>query len=87
LLGSFSPQGDRAVASQSGHRQYARFLKSLFAVYYSAVRASRDGRLSAGRPAIVKETAIAHPYDLPPLRRGAGRHGVGRRRQVCAFAE
>jgi len=38
-----------------GNRQYARFLKSLFAVYYSAVRASRDGRLSAGRPAIVKK--------------------------------
>ena len=38
-----------------GNRQYARFLKSLFAVYYSAVRASRDGRLSSGRPAIVKK--------------------------------
>ena len=37
------------------NRQYARFLKSLFAVYYSAVRASRDRRLSAGRPAIVKK--------------------------------
>jgi len=38
-----------------GNRQYARFLKSLFAVYYSAVRASRDGRLSSSRPAIVKK--------------------------------
>ena len=31
--------------------QYARFLKSLFAIYYDAVRFSRDQRLSAGRPA------------------------------------
>ena len=38
-----------------GNRQYARFVKSLFAVYYSAVRASRDGRLSSGRPAMVKK--------------------------------
>lgn len=38
-----------------GNRQYARFVKSLFAVYYSAVRASRDGRLSSGRPVIVKK--------------------------------
>ena len=37
------------------NRQYARFLKSLFAIYYSAVRASHDGRLSAGRPAKVKK--------------------------------
>jgi len=49
------------------NRQYARFLKSLFAVYYSAVRASRDGRLSAGRPAIVKKLQsrirmICHRY-------------------------
>ena len=38
-----------------GNRQYARFVKSLFAVYYRAVRASRDGRLSSGRPAMVKK--------------------------------
>ncbi len=38
-----------------GNRQYARFLKSLFAIYYEAVRASRDRRLSAGRPAKVKK--------------------------------
>jgi len=31
------------------NRQYARFLKSLFAVYYDAVRCSRDRRLSGGR--------------------------------------
>ncbi len=36
------------------NRQYARFLKSLFAVYYDAVRTSRDRRLSAGRAAKVK---------------------------------
>jgi hypothetical protein len=33
--------------------QYKRFLKSLFAVYYDAVRASRDRRLSTGRQAKV----------------------------------
>ena len=33
------------------NRQYARFLKSLFAIYYDAVRAARDKRLSAGRAA------------------------------------
>jgi len=38
-----------------GNRQYARFLKSLFAVYYDAVRASRDRRLSAGRSAKVQK--------------------------------
>jgi len=37
------------------NRQYARFLKSLFAIYRDAVRASRDRRLSAGRPARVKK--------------------------------
>ncbi len=37
------------------NRQYARFLKSLFAVYYDAVRTSRDRRLSAGRAAKVKK--------------------------------
>lgn len=37
------------------NRQYARFLKSLFVVYYDAVRASRDRRLSAGRPVKVKK--------------------------------
>jgi len=37
------------------NRQYARFLKSLFAVYRDAVRASRDRRLSACRPAKVKK--------------------------------
>lgn len=36
-----------------GNGQYKRFLKSLFAVYYDAVRASRDRRLSAGRQAKV----------------------------------
>jgi transposase len=33
--------------------QYERFLKSLFAIYYDAVRASRDRRLSTGRQAKV----------------------------------
>jgi hypothetical protein len=33
--------------------QYKRFLKSLFAIYYDAVRASRDRRLSTGRQARV----------------------------------
>jgi hypothetical protein len=37
------------------HRQYARFLKSLFAIYYDAVRFSRDRRLSAGRQAKVNK--------------------------------
>jgi hypothetical protein len=37
------------------NRQYARFLKSLFAVYYDAVRTSRDRRVSAGRAAKVKK--------------------------------
>ena len=36
-------------------RQYARFLKSLFAVYYDAVRTSRDRRVSAGRAVKVKK--------------------------------
>jgi hypothetical protein len=36
------------------NRQYARFLKSLFAIYYDAVASSRDRRLSTGRPAKVK---------------------------------
>lgn len=36
------------------NRQYARFLKSLFAVYYDGVRTSRDRRLSAGRAVKVK---------------------------------
>ena len=35
------------------NRQYKRFVKSLFAIYYDAVRFSRDGRLSAGRQAKV----------------------------------
>jgi hypothetical protein len=35
------------------NRQYKRFLKSLFAIYYDAVRFSRDRRLSAGRQAKV----------------------------------
>jgi hypothetical protein len=34
--------------------QYNRFVKSLFAIYYDAVRASRDGRLSRGRQGKVK---------------------------------
>jgi len=33
------------------NRQYKRFLNSLFAIYYDAVRFSRDRRLSAGRQA------------------------------------
>ena len=37
----------------SENRQYKRFLKSLFAIYYDAVRFSRDRRLSAGRQAKV----------------------------------
>jgi transposase len=36
-----------------GNRQYKRFLKSLFAIYYDAVRFSRDRRLSSGRQAKV----------------------------------
>ena len=35
------------------NRQYQRFLKSLFAIYYDAVRFSRDRRLSSGRQAKV----------------------------------
>lgn len=35
------------------NRQYKRFVKSLFAIYYDAVRISRDRRLSAGRQAKV----------------------------------
>ena len=35
------------------NRQYKRFLKSLFAIYYDAVRFSRDRRLSVGRQAKV----------------------------------
>ena len=35
------------------NRQYKRFVKSLFAIYYDAVRFSRDGRLSTGRQAKV----------------------------------
>ena len=35
------------------NRQYKRFLKSLFAIYYDAVRFSRDRRLSVGREAKV----------------------------------
>jgi transposase len=38
-----------------GNRQYARFLKSLFAIYYDAVRTSRDRRLTAGRSAKVQK--------------------------------
>lgn len=37
------------------NRQYARFLKSLFAVYRDAVRTARDKRLSTGRAAKVKK--------------------------------
>jgi hypothetical protein len=37
------------------NRQYKRFVKSLFAIYYDAVRFSRDGRLSAGRQAKVNK--------------------------------
>jgi hypothetical protein len=37
------------------NRQYARFLKSLFAIYYDAVRFSRDRRLSVGRQAKVNK--------------------------------
>jgi hypothetical protein len=36
------------------NRQYKRFLKSLFAIYYDAVRFSRDRGLSAGRQAKVE---------------------------------
>jgi hypothetical protein len=35
------------------NRQYKRFVKSLFAIYYDAVRFSRDRRLSVGRQAKV----------------------------------
>jgi hypothetical protein len=35
------------------NRQYKRFVKSLFAIYYDAVHFSRDGRLSVGRQAKV----------------------------------
>lgn len=37
------------------NREYARFLKLLFAVYYDAVRYSRDRRLSVGRSAKVQK--------------------------------
>jgi len=37
------------------NHQYKRFLKSLFAIYYDAVRFSRDGRLSTGREAKVSK--------------------------------
>ena len=37
------------------NRQYSRFVKSLFAIYYDAVRFSRDRRLSAGRQAKVNK--------------------------------
>ena len=37
------------------NRQYRRFMKSLFAIYYDAVRFSRDRRLSTGRQAKVKK--------------------------------
>lgn len=37
------------------NRQYRRFVKSLFGVYYDAVRFSRDKRLSTGREAKVTE--------------------------------
>jgi hypothetical protein len=37
------------------NRQYQRFLKSLFAIYYDAVRARRDQRLSSGRVAKLKK--------------------------------
>jgi uncharacterized coiled-coil protein SlyX len=37
------------------NRQYSRFLRSLFAIYRSAVRAARDKRLSTGRPAKVRK--------------------------------
>jgi len=37
------------------NRQYSRFVRSLFAVYYDAVRFSRDGRLSTGRQAKVNK--------------------------------
>jgi transposase len=50
------------------NRQYARFLKSLFAIYYDAVRASRDGRLSAGRAAKAKRLQSR-------IRRICRRHG------------
>jgi hypothetical protein len=39
------------------NRQYARFLKSLFAIYRDAVRVSRDKRLSTGRAAKAKKLA------------------------------
>lgn len=38
-----------------GNRQYARFLRSLFAIYHDAVRTARDKRLSRGRAARVKQ--------------------------------
>ena len=37
------------------NQQYKRFVKSLFAIYYDAVRFSRDRRLSAGRQAKVEK--------------------------------
>jgi hypothetical protein len=37
------------------NRQYKRFVESLFAIYYDAVRFSRDRRLSAGRQAKVNK--------------------------------
>lgn len=38
-----------------GNRQYARFVKSLFAIYRDAVRTARDRRLSTGRAAKAKK--------------------------------
>ena len=37
------------------NRQYQRFVKSLFAIYYDAVRYRRDGRLSVGRPEKIRK--------------------------------
>ena len=40
------------------NRQYKRFLRSLFAIYYDAVRFSRDGRLTTGRGAKVTKLQV-----------------------------
>jgi hypothetical protein len=48
----------KAIALSLRHpdnRQYQGFVKSLFAIYYDAVRQSRDRRLSTGRPARIRQ--------------------------------
>jgi hypothetical protein len=54
LCGAHFPRKAIALSLRNPENgQYKRFLKSLFAIYYDAVRASRDRRLSTGRQAKV----------------------------------